>query len=106
MIVLIFSSFLWFSVFGLIYFYFKANLLIYEDKIIVTNGKKTFLVNKKEIFCIEKRKSLNNSMAEVYYYLDLVYESKLPKRFRKISNKKYQSQIENISIVKNICIID
>lgn len=83
---------LWFILFGLLFYFNHANLLVLNEKIIIKTFYRKYEIYFKEILMVKEIKSIYNSLKPIKYQILLKEENtKIPQRFLCIQNSKFKN---------------
>ena len=93
----------WFILFGIIYYYFHAELLVCGDKLVIKRIKNEYIIKYEEILIINEIKTINNKWTTTKYKI-IIKESKniIPKRFLTIENNKFSLIYKSLNLNTNV----
>ena len=94
---------LWLILFGFIFYLYHAELIIYDDKLVIKRIKKKYIIKFEDILLVNETKTYNNKWGPTRYKI-IIKESKnnIPERFLTIENHKFTKVYKSLNLNTNV----
>lgn len=94
---------LWLILFGFIFYLYHAELIIYDDKLVIKRIKKKYIIKFEDILLVNETKNYNNKWGRTRYKI-ILKESKnnIPERFLTIENHKFSKIYKSLNLNTNV----